>query len=249
MPAGTFQRSLEHRTVPPLTAPRVVGIILHLAIPLVAYHILYLDQNTFIQKIGDAMVLQEKTMTGVSSLSPDRKLLYLLLATFYGLRWSLAMVIMLSEISMLNSIMVGFIHLILLNMAWIVGSVTVGNTGVLTIRDYIAAALHIVGGFLQQGSELQRWMFKKDPKNKGLLHTSGMFSLARGINHTGNLMRELGQILISPNIPMVVFILSTACFHAMKIVPETEQHMRKKYGEKYEDYEKKTPYMFIPGLY
>ncbi len=159
------------------------------------------------------------------------------------------MVIMLSEVSMLNSIMVGFLHLVFLNMAWIVGSVTVGNTGVLTTRDYIAAALHIVGGFLQQKSELQRWMFKKDPKNKGLIHTSGMFSLARGIIHTGNVMRELGHILISPNIPMVIFSLSGAYFHVMKIVPETEQHMRKKYGEKYDDYEKKTPYMFIPGLY
>lgn len=246
---GAFQRSLEHRTVPPLTAPRIVGIILHLTIPLVAYHVLYQDQNIFIQKIGDAMVLQEGTMSDVSLLSPDRKLLYLLLATFYGVRWSLAMVIMLSEVSMLNSIMVGFLHLIFLNMAWIVGSVTVGNKGVLTARDYIAAALHIVGGYLQQGSELQRWMFKKDPKNKGLLHTSGLFSLARGINHTGNVMRESGQILISPNIPMVIFILSGAYFHVMKIVPETEKHMRKKYGEKYEDYEKKTPYMFIPGLY
>jgi steroid 5-alpha reductase family enzyme len=117
----------------------------------------------------------------------------------------------------------------------------------LMMRDYVAASLMVLAGILQHGLEAQRWWFKRLPENKGMLHTGGLFRLARGINHTGHILRDFGSCLFAPN-PFFFIYVVTCYALVVRIVPATVEHMRKKYGEAYEKYEKTTPALFIPGV-
>ena len=119
----------------------------------------------------------------------------------------------------------------------------------LTNRDYIAASLMVLAGILQHGAEAQRWWFKQNPANKGQLHTTGLFGYARYINHTGHVLFDWSICLIVPNKIFVMFFASIVYFLWFKVTPETVAHMKSKYGSKYKDYAKKTPSLFIPGVY
>ena len=51
-----------------------------------------------------------------------------------------------------------------------------------------AAAAYVGGSFLNSFSELQRKWWKARPENKGRCYTLGLFSLARNINYTGDVV-------------------------------------------------------------
>ena len=77
----------------------------------------------------------------------------------------------------------------------------------------------------------------------------GLFGLARYINHTGHILQEVAVAIATRSLvwgAMVVFIIQFICF---QLTPETEVHMKKKYGEKFEQYVKLTPYKFVPGVW
>lgn len=118
----------------------------------------------------------------------------------------------------------------------------------LTTKDHVAAGLCVLAGVLQHGSELQRYLFKKSPKNAGKIHTEGLFSLARGINHTGHVLRDFASCLFAPT-PFVLLYLGADYDLLCRVFPETVEHMRSKYGKVYINYEKKVPWKFIPGVW
>lgn len=64
-------------------------------------------------------------------------------------------------------------------------SLWLGKSDVLELIHIIGVVSFAVGSFLETGSEIQRAIFKRNPKNSGKLHTSGLFSFAQHINYTG----------------------------------------------------------------
>ena len=186
-------------------------------------------------------------------LSPERKQLYTLLCSYYGVRWFLGIMTMMSSVDMAGGITLPILHLLGHEATYIVGSMggywSTPAPYHLTTRDYVAASTMVLAGILQHGAELQRWWFKRDPSHKGQLHTSGLFRYARFVNHTGHIMRDLAVPLFVPNTGFWVFYLFGLYHLWFMITPETIDHMKTKYGSKYEDYAKKTPSLFLPGIF
>mmetsp|Transcript_28473 Transcript_28473/g.32752 ORF Transcript_28473/g.32752 Transcript_28473/m.32752 type:complete len:138 (+) Transcript_28473:261-674(+) len=137
----------------------------------------------------------------------------------------MGMLTMMSQVTHSSGVFVAFKHFLADEMGYILfGS----RPGALTSRDYLAAALMILAGIFQHVSELQRWWFKRDSKNVGKLHTLGLFAYARGINHTGHILRDVGHMLLAPNPYLMLLFVCADYDLAFKIVPETIEHMRKK---------------------
>ena len=188
-----FFRQPEFKGAPKLELARLVAALLHLSIPVLMYQFLWHDFG------HDAL----SRLTPISDLSADRKRLYIILDVYYSVRWAIGMMIMQGDLTMSIGIFVSAKHLLFDECGYILGSSLVHSwgyrSGPLTTFDYICAGLMFLAGILQHGSELQRWRFKLDPQNKGKIHTGGLFSFARGINHTGHMLRDLAHVMLSPN--------------------------------------------------
>jgi steroid 5-alpha reductase family enzyme len=234
-----FLRNSKHVAPPGFEIQRVLSALIHLAIPLFTYQIMYNDLGTeLLSKV-----------TTVTELSPERKSLYLFLNVFYAIRWASGMLTMNTQVSLGVGLFVAITHLLLHETSFIIFSMGFyGAPYDLTIRDYIAVGLMVLAGILQHGSEAQRWMFKLDPNNKGKLHTSGLFGMARGINHTGHILRDFGSCLLAPS-PFLVLYLIADYDLAFSVFPATVKHTKNKYGKQYDAYAKQTPRLFIPGVY
>ncbi|MEM9219211.1 MAG: hypothetical protein AAGD25_33370 [Cyanobacteria bacterium P01_F01_bin.150] len=116
------------------------------------------------------------------------------------------------------------------------------------IVDYIAAFGCILGEVLQHASEAQRYFWKHS--NPGKLYTGGLFVRARFINHTGHILRDMSAFLFAPT--NLFFWLLQLLFPFQRLPKVTDEaiiHLRQKYGKDYKDYEKKVPWLLIPGIY
>ena len=223
---------------------RIVGGILHLCIPVIVYHILYKDLLSQLSFTKDWNFVE---------LHPNRKKLYMILDIYYAVRWSLGCFIMNSKLTTPIAIIVSMKHLVCDELGYVVSSMLVTsygyNPGSHVERDYICAIMMIVAGILQHYSEIQRYIFKLNPNNRGKIHTDGLFSLARGINHTGHVLRDIAHVILSPNLFLIMIYLLADYDLVFEIFPETQVHMKTKYGDQWTKYETQTPYRFIPGIY
>lgn len=59
----------------------------------------------------------------------------------------------------------------------------------------VGSTLYTAGLFIEWFSEVQRHVFKKDPKNKGKVYTGGLFGVSRHINYLGYTMWRSGYAL------------------------------------------------------
>lgn len=58
----------------------------------------------------------------------------------------------------------------------------------ISIFDLLGITIYLVGSYLNTGSELQRFIWKKNPNNKGKLYTIKLFSHSMHINYFGDLL-------------------------------------------------------------
>jgi protein-S-isoprenylcysteine O-methyltransferase Ste14 len=112
----------------------------------------------------------------------------------------------------------------------------------------VGIALFCVGSFLNSGAEVQRWLWKRHPENRGHLYTGGLFSLSMHINYFGDVLWVTGYALVAGNpwgaiLPVVLF-----CFFAFFNAPKLDQHLAQHYGAEFEAYAKKTRKL-VPFLY
>ena len=115
-------------------------------------------------------------------------------------------------------------------------------------QDKTGLVLFFLGGFIETFSEIQRKLFKAQVSNKGKLYTSGLFSLARHINYTGEVLWYTGFLLLATGNPWVaaaVFIGQTFFFNKVA-VSELNVHLEQKYTKLLDEYKRKTPYALIP---
>jgi protein-S-isoprenylcysteine O-methyltransferase Ste14 len=234
-----FARTKDHTLAPSIGIVRITSAIIHLAIPALMYQVMY-------NGLGSEFLSKYTT---VEPLSAERKQLYLFLDIFYAVRWAIGMLTMLGEVTFSSAMLVAAFHILVHELPYIVFSMGFYGAPIdLTVRDYVAAALMVIAGVLQHGSELQRWAYKRDPKNRGKLHSGGLFSLARGFNHTGHILRDVASLMFAPN-PVLLIYLVLEYDLLFQIIPATIAHMKIKYGEQYTKYERQTPALFIPGIW
>lgn len=240
---SAFGRKADHTGVPALDAPRIVGGLGHILIIPLSYFWIY-------GGLGEQFV----DLIGLPSqpLGADRARLLFALDCYYAVRWAFGIVTMNSTLDLGTSFGVTTVHALLHCLLystmgmWADSSVPVDLTNV----DYLGAAMVLVAGVLQHGAELQRYLFKRDPHNKGKLHTSGLFAYARFINHTGHTMRDVGAMCLARTWLFSGVSLVGASYQLLVVsMFDTIKHMKKKYGKQYDAYEKQTPYLLVPGVY
>lgn len=84
----------------------------------------------------------------------------------------------------------------------------IDTTGPLKCLDYTGAALWLVGFIFEAGGDWQLARFKADPKNKGKLLASGLWSLTRHPNYFGDAAQWWGFYLIAASAGAVWTIFS-----------------------------------------
>lgn len=118
----------------------------------------------------------------------------------------------------------------------------------LGVMDWIAVAFVLLGSYLNTGSELQRWKWKKKPSTKGLCYTEGLFRYSMHINYFGDTVLFIGWAILAASIfAWSIPIFVTAGFVFFHI-PALDTYLSKRYGPEFDEYAKKTA-KFIPFLY
>jgi steroid 5-alpha reductase family enzyme len=114
--------------------------------------------------------------------------------------------------------------------------------------DCFAAALFVVGCYLNTGSELARDRFKKSPANKGKLYVCGLFSLSRHINFFGDLLWVSAYAIVAHTVWAAIIPIYTLCFFGFFNAPALDRHLVDHYGEQYRAYAARTK-MLIPFIW
>jgi steroid 5-alpha reductase family enzyme len=118
----------------------------------------------------------------------------------------------------------------------------------LALVEWIGAALYLVGSWINTGSELTRYRWKRNTDNKGKLYTKGLFAFSRHINYFGDTVLFTGYAFITGNLwTLILPVIMTISFIFMHI-PIKEKYLSEKYGNDFWVYVSKTK-KFIPFLY
>lgn len=236
------------------SASKIVAATIHLLIgPTVWYILKHNLGSQVVLFVGDKLLgLQEETIS-THAVQGDRLAFFSLLSLLYGLRWTIGSFTLNGggPLPMDVAISVGILHLVEHVVPFTILSVMGhGLPSDLTIVDYVAGCISIFAGVLQHVSEVQRFLFKRDPKNKGKIHTGGLFRYARYINHTGFVLYEVSTVMASRSFFVWIgYLLYAFQFVFFQLVPELDVHMREKYNKQYEKYAEQTPYLLIPYVY
>ncbi len=114
--------------------------------------------------------------------------------------------------------------------------------------DWIALTLVFLGSFLNSGSELQRWKWKKQPSTKGHCYTGGLFGYATHINYFGDSVLFVGWAMLAASIfawAIPVFVTSGFVFFH---IPALDKYLSKRYPAEFDDYASKTAKL-VPFIY
>ena len=243
MASTAFPRDMKSTGVPAMTADRLFCVAFHVALPAIAY---------ILASGGHYEAALAKMGYATYAIAGNRKLLLHALDVFYGVRWAVQDVVQMSgKGGFGGALKVSLIHLVLhVSMTWIIVLATPGLPADITPREMLGAGIMVAGGLLQSVSETQRYLFKRKPANAGKLHTGGLFSIARFINTTGHVMRDVG-VAVFTGVPKVlaVFFVPDGLLMTSICATETVAYMRAKYRAAYTAYERKTPALFIPGVW
>ncbi|WP_026479447.1 isoprenylcysteine carboxylmethyltransferase family protein [Ahrensia sp. 13_GOM-1096m] len=114
--------------------------------------------------------------------------------------------------------------------------------------DLIGIALVLIGSFVNTGSELQRWRWKKKPSTKGQCYTEGLFGYSMHINYFGDSVLFSGWAILAMSIyAWSIPIFVTAGFVFFHI-PALDGYLSERYGAEFDAYARKTA-KFIPFIY
>ena len=115
----------------------------------------------------------------------------------------------------------------------------------------LAVALYVVGSGFSTIGEYQRYVFKKQPANKGKLMTRGLWSLTMHANYFGDTLLFTGWTLASSGLAVSwtwwAVPVMTALFVFMHI-PGLDEYLADRYPKEFPKYASSTA-KFIPYIY
>ncbi|KAM0283106.1 hypothetical protein ACHAQH_002709 [Verticillium albo-atrum] len=114
----------------------------------------------------------------------------------------------------------------------------------------VGSALFVVGITLETVSEYQRKVFKDKPENKGKVMKTGLWKLARHINHGGYAMWRAGYCMAASGwVGGLVMGLVQSFDFVNRAVPVIDDYCGGRYGEQWKEFKKEVPYVILPGIY
>ena len=115
----------------------------------------------------------------------------------------------------------------------------------------VAIVLYVVGSGFSTIGEYQRYVFKKQPANKGKLMTGGLWSLTMHANYFGDTLLFTGWTLASSGLAVSwtwwAVPVMTALFVFMHI-PGLDEYLADRYPKEFPKYAASTA-KFIPYIY
>ncbi|KAJ6554546.1 hypothetical protein B0H19DRAFT_1262884 [Mycena capillaripes] len=116
-------------------------------------------------------------------------------------------------------------------------------------KQWAGLALFAVGIIIEISAEESRKRFKKDPKNRGRIDDTGLWSVVRHPNYLGYTLWRMGITLATGS------IIATVALSAFQVIaftsagiPGITGYMSAKYGQQWSDYTKRVPSAIIPGI-
>ncbi len=116
------------------------------------------------------------------------------------------------------------------------------------IVDAIALTLVVVGSFLNTGSELQRWKWKKHPSAKGRCYTQGLFKYSAHINYFGDVVLFSGWAMLTLSPLAFVVPVAMAAGFIFFHIPALDAYLSRRYGVEFDTYAARTAKL-VPFIY
>ncbi|KAJ7270700.1 hypothetical protein B0H12DRAFT_1229187 [Mycena haematopus] len=116
-------------------------------------------------------------------------------------------------------------------------------------KQWTGLALFAIGISTEIIAEESRKRFKKDPKNKGKIDDTGLWSVVRHPNYLGYILWRAGITLATGSLTATAALtgFQLAAFVGNSI-PGISNYMSTKYGPQWEDYKRRVPSSIIPGI-
>ncbi|KAK6983837.1 S5A-reductase domain-containing protein [Favolaschia claudopus] len=116
-------------------------------------------------------------------------------------------------------------------------------------KQWMGIALFAIGILLEVISETSRKHFKKDPRNKGRIDDTGLWSIVRHPNYLGYLVWRIGLSLTAGSLTSAI-ILNTFqfCIFYFGGIPDISGYMARKYDAQWAAYTKRVPSAMCPLL-
>ncbi|KAJ7312712.1 hypothetical protein DFH08DRAFT_1043922 [Mycena albidolilacea] len=113
-------------------------------------------------------------------------------------------------------------------------------------KQWAGLALFVIRISMEMIAEDSRKKFRKDPKNKGKIDDTGLWSVVSHPNYLGFLLGRTGisLVTVSSRTP-----LSNLRSLSLGGVPEISGYMATKYDAQQMEYKKRVPNALLPGLY
>jgi len=114
----------------------------------------------------------------------------------------------------------------------------------------VGSALYVLGLALEIVPETQRKLFKDKPENKGKIYTGGLWKYSRHINYAGYTIWRTGFSIAGGG---WIWGAITGAFLSYdfftRAIPSIESYCSQKYGVQWKEYERQTPYQYLPFVY
>ncbi|KAJ7630023.1 hypothetical protein DFH06DRAFT_1056641 [Mycena polygramma] len=116
-------------------------------------------------------------------------------------------------------------------------------------KQWAGLALFAVGITMETVSEETRKTFKKDPRNKGKIDDTGLWSFVRHPNYLGYTLWRTGITLATGSLVATAALSGLQVFaFATTGIPGITSYMSARYREKWTDYTERVPSALIPGI-
>jgi len=122
------------------------------------------------------------------------------------------------------------------------------NDGSFGLIGFIGIFLVLTGSAINTCSELQRHLWKKNPKNAGHLYSEGLFKYSRHMNYFGDEVLFTGWVLIAGRAGLLLIPIIMACGFIFINIPALDRYLDERYGDEYRTYAQKAK-CFIPYIY
>lgn len=107
----------------------------------------------------------------------------------------------------------------------------------------------LLGTWLNLYPEWQRHVWKRQSCHQGRLYTEGLFSLARHINYTGEILSFVGFSLVTGASWTMWVPAAMALGMCTLSIREIEFYLSQRYKEDWPSYVKAVPWLMIPGIF
>jgi protein-S-isoprenylcysteine O-methyltransferase Ste14 len=115
-------------------------------------------------------------------------------------------------------------------------------------REGAGITIFVVGTYVNIASELERHIWKGNPANTGHLFTLGLWSFARHINYTGEILSFIGFSLFCGNWNLWIPI-AMGVGMAFFSVPELDFYLARRYPEEWRQYENDVKWDLVPFVW